>query len=45
VVTKRKPTTRQVEAMLFAWKVCKHVKSNAIVYAMKDRTVGWGRGR
>jgi len=28
--------------MLFAWKVCKHVKSNAIVYAMKDRTVGWG---
>jgi len=45
VVTKRKPTTDEVEAMLFAWKVCKHVKSNAIVYAMKDRTVGVGAGR
>jgi len=45
VVTKRKPTTDEVEAMLFAWKVCKHVKSNAIVYAMKDRTVGVGAGQ
>jgi len=31
--------------MLFAWKVCKHVKSNAIVYATKDRTVGVGAGQ
>jgi len=45
VVTKRKPTADELEAMLFAWKVCKHVKSNAIVYAMKDRTVGVGAGQ
>jgi len=45
VVTKRKPTPDELEAMLFAWKVCKHVKSNAIVYAMKDRTVGVGAGQ
>ena len=45
VVTKRKPTADEIEAMLFAWKVCKHVKSNAIVYAVKDRTVGVGAGQ
>src|SRR5512139_3922173 len=45
VVTKRSPTQDELEAMLFAWKVCKHVKSNAIVYAMKDRTVGVGAGQ
>jgi len=45
VVTKRKPTARELEALRFAWKVCKHVKSNAIVYAMKDRTVGVGAGQ
>ncbi len=45
VVTRRKPTAEELEAMLFAWKVCKHVKSNAIVYAMKDRTVGVGAGQ
>jgi phosphoribosylaminoimidazolecarboxamide formyltransferase/IMP cyclohydrolase len=45
VVTKRKPSADELEAMLFAWKVCKHVKSNAIVYAMKDRTVGVGAGQ
>jgi len=43
VVTKRRPTPDELEGMLFAWKVCKHVKSNAIVYATKDRTVGVGR--
>jgi phosphoribosylaminoimidazolecarboxamide formyltransferase/IMP cyclohydrolase len=45
VVTKRRPTDGELEALLFAWKVCKHVKSNAIVYAMKDRSVGVGAGQ
>jgi phosphoribosylaminoimidazolecarboxamide formyltransferase/IMP cyclohydrolase len=45
VVTKRAPTGEEREALLFAWKVCKHVKSNAIVYALKDRTVGVGAGQ
>ncbi|MGE5663430.1 MAG: bifunctional phosphoribosylaminoimidazolecarboxamide formyltransferase/IMP cyclohydrolase, partial [Deltaproteobacteria bacterium] len=45
VVTKRAPTAEEIEALLFAWKVCKHVKSNAIVYALKDRTVGVGAGQ
>jgi phosphoribosylaminoimidazolecarboxamide formyltransferase/IMP cyclohydrolase len=45
VVTRRAPTEEEKEALLFAWKVCKHVKSNAIVYALKDRTVGVGAGQ
>jgi len=45
VVTKRAPTADELEALQFAWKVCKHVKSNAIVYALKDRTVGVGAGQ
>jgi phosphoribosylaminoimidazolecarboxamide formyltransferase/IMP cyclohydrolase len=45
VVTKRAPTPDELEALLFAWKVCKHVKSNAIVYALKDRSVGVGAGQ
>jgi phosphoribosylaminoimidazolecarboxamide formyltransferase / IMP cyclohydrolase len=45
VVTKRAPTAEEMEALLFAWKVCKHVKSNAIVFALKDRTVGVGAGQ
>jgi len=45
VVTKRAPTDEEMEALLFAWKVCKHVKSNAIVFALKDRTVGIGAGQ
>ncbi len=44
-VTKRQPTGDEIEAMSFAWKVCKHVKSNAIVYAFKDRTAGIGIGQ
>lgn len=44
-VTKRQPTKEEFEALSFAWKVCKHVKSNAIVYAFKDRTVGIGIGQ
>ena len=45
VVTRRNPTEEELKALLFAWKVCKHVKSNAIVYAFEDRTVGIGAGQ
>ncbi len=44
-VTKRKPTPVEVEAMMLAWKVCKHVKSNAIVLANNVQTVGVGSGQ
>lgn len=44
-VTKRQPTDDELNALAFSWKVCKHVKSNAIVYAFKDRTVGIGIGQ
>ncbi len=45
VVTKRAPTAREVADMRFAWKVAKHVKSNAIVYAKGGATVGVGAGQ
>jgi len=45
VVSRRKPTEEELSALFFAWKVCKHVKSNAIVLARKDRTVGIGAGQ
>jgi phosphoribosylaminoimidazolecarboxamide formyltransferase/IMP cyclohydrolase len=45
VVTKRVPSGDELKAMDFAWKVAKHVKSNAIVYAREDRTVGIGAGQ
>lgn len=45
VVTKRKPTEEEKRAMAFGWKVAKHVKSNAIVLAKEDRTVGIGAGQ
>jgi len=45
VVTKRPPTPEEVRSLLFAWKVCKHVKSNAIVYARDGQTVGVGAGQ
>ena len=45
VVTERKPTKADLAAMLFAWRVVKHVKSNAIVYAARDRTLGIGAGQ
>lgn len=44
-VTKREPTEDEIRAMLFAWKVCKHTKSNAIVYANDGQTVGVGAGQ
>jgi phosphoribosylaminoimidazolecarboxamide formyltransferase / IMP cyclohydrolase len=45
VATKRAPTEEEAASLLFAWKVVKHVKSNAIVFALKDRTVGVGAGQ
>src|SRR5579862_4621909 len=45
VVTERAPTPEEIRALLFAWKVCKHVKSNAIVYARDGQTVGVGAGQ
>jgi phosphoribosylaminoimidazolecarboxamide formyltransferase/IMP cyclohydrolase len=45
IVTRRPPTSEETRALLFAWKVCKHVKSNAIVYARDGQTVGVGAGQ
>src|SRR5262249_25306874 len=45
VVTKRQPTDEEIRALLFAWTVCKHTKSNAIVYAREGQTVGVGAGQ
>ena len=45
VPTQRKPTAEEYAACAFAWKVCKHVKSNAIVYARPGQTVGIGAGQ
>jgi len=45
VVTKRPPTPEEQRNLLFAWKVCKHVKSNAIVYARNEQTVAVGAGQ
>jgi len=45
VVTKRRPTEAELSALLFGWRVVKHVKSNAIVYAAADRTLGIGAGQ
>ncbi len=44
-VTERKPTDEELRALLLAWKVCKHVKSNAIVFANENRTIGVGAGQ
>ena len=45
VVTKREPTAEEISDLLFAWTVCKHTKSNAIVYARGSQTVGVGAGQ
>jgi phosphoribosylaminoimidazolecarboxamide formyltransferase/IMP cyclohydrolase len=45
VVTKRAPTDAELTALDFAWRVAKHVKSNAIVFARADQTVGVGAGQ
>jgi phosphoribosylaminoimidazolecarboxamide formyltransferase/IMP cyclohydrolase len=44
-VTKRAPSPEEMQNMLFAWKVCKHVKSNAIVFARDGATLGVGAGQ
>ena len=45
VVTERQPTEQELQDLLFAWKVAKHVKSNAIIYVKDGATVGVGAGQ
>ena len=45
VVTKREPTGKEISDLLFAWTVCKHTKSNAIVYVRDKQAVGIGAGQ
>jgi phosphoribosylaminoimidazolecarboxamide formyltransferase/IMP cyclohydrolase len=45
VVSERKPTDQEMRDLLFAWKVCKHVKSNAILYARNGQSTGVGAGQ
>jgi len=45
VATERAPTTEEMRGLMFGWKVCKHVKSNAIVFAREGQTVGVGAGQ
>ena len=45
IVSTRQPTDEEIRALLFAWTVCKHTKSNAIVYARDGQTVGVGAGQ
>lgn len=45
VKTTRQPTPEEMDALLFGWKVCKHVKSNAIVYARRGQTISVGAGQ
>jgi phosphoribosylaminoimidazolecarboxamide formyltransferase/IMP cyclohydrolase len=45
LVTEKRPTADEIRALLLAWTVCKHVKSNAIVFANRDQTLGVGAGQ
>jgi phosphoribosylaminoimidazolecarboxamide formyltransferase/IMP cyclohydrolase len=45
VVTEKKPSDDEIKDMLFAFKVCKHVKSNAIIYVKNKKTIGIGAGQ
>lgn len=45
IVSNRQPTEEEIRALLFAWTVCKHTKSNAIVYARDGQTIGVGAGQ
>jgi phosphoribosylaminoimidazolecarboxamide formyltransferase/IMP cyclohydrolase len=45
VVTERSPSEAELRSLLFAWTVCKHTKSNAIIYAREGQTVGVGAGQ
>jgi phosphoribosylaminoimidazolecarboxamide formyltransferase/IMP cyclohydrolase len=44
-VTARRPSAEELRALWFAWKICKHVKSNAVVYARDGQTIGIGAGQ
>ncbi|HET9743887.1 MAG TPA: bifunctional phosphoribosylaminoimidazolecarboxamide formyltransferase/IMP cyclohydrolase [Terriglobales bacterium] len=45
IVSQRQPSSEEMSALAFAWKICKHVKSNAIVYARNGQTVAVGAGQ
>ncbi len=45
VVTRRQPTEREWQALRFAWRVCAHVKSNAVIFTAEDRTLAVGAGQ
>jgi phosphoribosylaminoimidazolecarboxamide formyltransferase/IMP cyclohydrolase len=45
VVTRRQPTPEEWSSLLFGWKVCKHVKSNAIIFCRGEQTLGVGAGQ
>ena len=45
IVTQRHPTPAETASLLFAWRICKHVKSNAVVYAKDGQTIGVGAGQ
>ena len=45
IVSSKKPTKKELDDMLFAWKVAKHIKSNAIVFAKNTATIGIGAGQ
>lgn len=45
IVSEKQPTAEEIRALLLAWKVCKHVKSNAIVFANENQTIGVGAGQ
>ncbi len=45
VVTKRKPTEEELADLMFAWKICKHIKSNTILYVKNRQTYGVGAGQ
>lgn len=45
IASERIPTSAEYEALDFAWRICKHIKSNAIVFTNKDQTVGIGAGQ
>ena len=45
IVSKREPSEEEIKDCLFAWKVCKYVKSNAIVYTKNNQTIGIGAGQ
>ena len=45
VVTRRQPTAAEWQALRFAWRVCAHVKSNAVIFTSADRTLAIGAGQ